>query len=157
MIRIIQPTEMSFLELDYYGREEDRVEAEASHNMTLYEAAKYSTEMSTHAHAVYKSDGINDKLLCITGVVPYSPISDKASPWLLTTKLMKKYPRDLLKWTKIFLNEWKEQWNVLENYVDSEYEQALRWAKWSGFTVYPAEPYGENGRMFNKIRIERMQ
>ena len=130
-----------FLELD--AREEEVREVRRSHDQTIYQAAKQSIEQSYEAVSVWK----DDKLLCITGIVP---IDDNVScPWLLTTNELKKHPKLLLKWTRYYVEKWNQMWPVLQNYIDAEYKESLRWAKWAGFEVY--EP--ENG--FCMIRRER--
>ena len=70
---------------------------------------------------------------------------------MLTTEKMKDHPRELLKWSKIFVESWQEEYPLLQNYVDARYAPALRWAKWLGFTIEDTFPFGPDAVPFYKI------
>lgn len=151
MFQIERTTILHIAKLIKDMRDEEIAEIWASHGVRPEDIILYLTESSRDVSTVlYKG-----KVLCITGIVPFSLISDVASPWLLTTNEMKKYPRILLKGTKFFLDKWKKEYRILENQVDARYTASLRWAKWAGFTIYDAEPYGYLQLPFHRIQIRR--
>lgn len=153
MIEFVTPNETSFKELDKYARVEEVNEVLASHNSSIYHAAKKSCRDSTYAYAV--QDRSRDCLLAIFGVHPKTLLSLVAVPWLLTTVHLREDPRPLLKYTKKMIELWLEEWPVLENFVDARYEESVRWAKWSGFEVEDPLPYGYAQLPFHRIVIRR--
>lgn len=144
-------TEAHIQELAENMRPEEVDEVYASHGQSPLEAATRCVERSTEAYTTLE-DG---RVMSITGCAPRSWMSGIGSPWLLTTNNMKKSPRHLLRHTSHFLNKWRNEYDVLINFVDARYEGSLRWAKWAGFTVHPAEPFGYLGLPFHMIEIRR--
>lgn len=130
--------------------EQQRIEVRASHGDELT-AIQDSIRLSTEAYSFEEGD----ELLAIAGLVPFSWTQGGASPWLLTSVSIKRHPVTLVKSSKILTKHWLDEWGSLVNYIDSEYAQALAWAKIVGFTVGPPEPYGVSGKMFNKIVMEK--
>lgn len=114
---------------------------------TIKECISQSIEAFTIRH--------NGKMLAITGIVSSSPMGAVASPWLLTTNTVLVHPRILLRGTQLFIKRWSENYDCLLSFIDSRYDQALRWAKWAGFTIHPPVSYGVNGELFNPIEIRR--
>lgn len=151
MHRFERVTEWHIKELAEKMRPEEVDEVYASNGDTPEEAVRRSVARSVDVFATME----DDRLMSITGCAPYSWISDRGSPWLLTTVNMKKSPRHLLRHTQVFLGKWRREYGTLINFVDARYEQSLRWAKWAGFTIHPAEPFGFLGLPFHKIEIKR--
>ena len=133
------------------ARKEEVEEVAASHGTDIRTAAKDSLDRSEHYCAFYK----DDKLLCLTGVIPYSELSDTAVPWMLSTNELTKHPRDLVYYSKQLIGKWLEEWPKLENYIDARYTKSLNWAKHVGFTIHDPMPYGVEGRLFHKITMEK--
>lgn len=146
---ILPATEEDAVELGQSMREEQRIEVLRSHGLTPAEAAVESLQHSEEAWTFRQ----NETLLGIAGVVPQTLVGGRASPWLLTTRV--PAPRLLLSCTKPVLERWLGRWDVLENYIDAEYTASLRWAKWAGFTIFPAVPYGASGTLFHRIQIRK--
>lgn len=146
MVRLVPVKEEDYRELQLYARPEEVNEVWASHLMTVEEAAKMSVENSKEAYSAF----FGNTLLCMTGICPLN--SFEAIPWLLTTRDMPKHPRKLLRYTKLLLKRWSEEWDVLANWVDARYEQSLRWAKHTGFRVSEVpEAFGPLNLPFYKI------
>lgn len=131
-------------------RDGDRKECLDILGLSPYNAVKQSVLQSEEAYT-----GWRDGILGIIGVVPPSLLGDTAQPWMLTTNQLTKSPRVILKFTKPFIKRWLERYPRLVNYVDAEYTAALRWAKWSGFTIHEPAPYGANNILCCKIEIRR--
>lgn len=117
------------------------------------QAIERSVRMSAEAVSIWSPAG---QLLGITGVQPFTLLGGAASPWLLNTSGMRRHPRQLLVGTKILLKRWRSQYRLLVNYIDADYEEALRWARWAGFTVFDACPrHGVSGApMFCRIEMK---
>ena len=151
-MEFVAPDERHVLQLAENMREEEIREIYAASGEGPYSAISQALQVSEEAHAAVDDDGT---LLAITGVIPWSGlwVRTTAVPWLLTTQALPSRPRNLLRGTKIFVDKWKDTFPVLFNHVDARYEQSVRWAKWAGFTVHPAVPYGFLGLPFHKIEI----
>ncbi len=111
-----------------------------------------SLEKSDEAWSVFDEEG----LICIFGISSVSILSDRAVPWFLTTKLIDKHKKTLLYLTKIGLTYWLGKYSTLENYVPQEYTKAIRWLRWAGFTILPAQPIGIGGVLIHKIEMKRV-
>lgn len=151
MIKVVEPTETEIMLLAENPRPEEVEEVWASHNHDIQEAVRAGLRRSADAIGVYRDNVFQG----IVGVVPISFMGDYASPWMLTTKDVSKHPRILLGYTKKVISHWHKRWPVLENWIDARYEASIRWAKWAGFTVYEAQPYGVEQLPFHRVRSEQ--
>ena len=77
----------------------------------------------------------------------------KGVPWLLTAKIAEKYPLQYALLFRAEVRKMLERYDVLENYVDASYDQAIKLLEMVGFSVYDPEPYGRNGASFRKFRL----
>lgn len=138
-------------ELSDHLRPIERRELWASHARPAWSIIPNTIKNSAESYAVFNDD---KQLMCMTGVVPFHTdilTGGQASPWLLSTHHMQ--PRPLLQWTKLFIEKWKTEYWLLFNYIHEPYKASIRWAKWSGFKVYDAEPYGPRNELFHRIEI----
>ena len=130
-------------------RQEVKDEVYASHALQPEEIQSDVSPMSNDILALY--DG--DKLLGIAGIHRLSFLSETASPWFLSTEAVKQHPKALVLSTKEMLRKWTKEHAILVNYVPASFTDALRWAKWAGYTVYDAVPYGPFDTPFHRIEI----
>jgi hypothetical protein len=151
MLTFVEATEEHAQFLTRHLREEEVLEVQASSRREQIEDIRLSIGLSSEAWAALW----NGEVVAVLGIRPLSFLSNDACPWLLTTPEAAKHPKELLRSTKKFLNEWIQQYDVLTNYIDSRYEPSLRWAKWAGFEVFPPKPFGPFRTPFNKIEIRR--
>jgi hypothetical protein len=95
---------------------------------------------------------INDKPVCIWGVVSECLLTGRATPWLFGTDDLDKYAITFLKRCKKPLMSMLEKYDTLINYVDVRNTKAISWLKWLGFTVEEeAKPYGVKMLPFRKF------
>lgn len=77
---------------------------------------------------------------------------DVATPFLLTGhESLRVSP---IRFARIYLkelSEMKKAYSILENFVDSEYYEAVRLLKLAGFTVH--KPFAYNDRMIRKFEL----
>jgi len=66
---------------------------------------------------------------------------------------LSRSPRPFLRETRRWVSAWMEHYSALTNYVDADYEKAIRWLRWLGFTIGDPEPYGAPGAMFCRIEM----
>lgn len=92
--------------------------------------------------------------LCVFGVADASVMDQETGiPWLVGTLALSKCPRPFLRETRRWVSAWMERYSALTNYVDADYEKAIRWLRWLGFSVGIPEPYGAPGAMFCRIEM----
>ena len=117
--------------------------------VNAYDCIRASARLGGTAYAGL----VDGEVACILGVHRHTQMSTKGIPWLLTTHVVDKHPRLFLRYTRQGMEEIKQTWDfdVLENYVDARHHEAIRWLKWLGFTIHPAQPYGIMGLPFHRF------
>ena len=94
---------------------------------------------------------VDGEIAAMWGVVG-NPLGNKGMPWLMTTDTV--YKVSSLRFARVYHREVKRMlriFKVLENYVDSEYNGAVRLLDICGFSLDDPEPYGPNGRLFRRF------
>ncbi len=91
-----------------------------------------------------------DRLLCAFGIVRSL---DVGHPWLIGTEYLSGTPKAFLRGTRLRVQEWKQEYRLLTNWIDAEYPQAIRWLQWLGFTIGQPEPIGLYGAMFCRAEM----
>ena len=94
-------------------------------------------------------------IICLFGITRPSLLSEKGFPWLITTNLVKKHKKNLLKGARISIKYWLTKYESLENYIPVGLDRLLKWARWAGFTVYPAEAIGLKGKLVHRIEMRK--
>lgn len=147
-------SEATFVHAEQLGvrmRKLDAEEVRASGDLSPQEALRVSIQRSAEAWtALYKGEPF-----AMFGVSPFNPLSTHAVPWLLTREDIFKHRRELIKYSRKVAHHWLDRWPILINYMDAEHEPGLRWAKWVGFEIFPAEPYGPFGKPFHRIELRK--
>ena len=100
--------------------------------------------------------GMADDLpLCIFGVAPVSLLGRVGAPWMVGTSDIDRHAFGFLKACKGAVAEMIAPYPYLFNFVDARNDKAVRWLKWLGFTMPPAEPYGPFGLPFHRFEMKR--
>ena len=79
---------------------------------------------------------------CAWGISRATVLSDAGHPWLLGTPLLDAHPLRVLRVSRRYLSEVRDQYSYLVNYVDARNEKAVQWLGWLGFTLDPPAPWG---------------
>ena len=123
----ITPEHIDILEKEL--RDDDRLEFLASTSGDMKETMEWHIRASEESFAAVSKE---DTLLAVLGIIPFTLLSDKAVPWIMTTKELDKSPRHLIRNSKVVLDLWLRKYNYLTNIIDSRHEKAIRWVKWMG-------------------------
>lgn len=132
-------------------RQCDLDEMYALTDMNLVDRLNYSFNYSTHIWSGYEDEG---NLLGIFGVGPVgSMVSGRGCPWFIGTTYLDKYPRAMLQLPRPYLDEMRQAYPEMMNFVWSQNLPAIRWIKWLGFTVEPPQPIGYRNELFHLFRM----
>lgn len=131
-------------------RPEDVAEAEAM--MDGYTTPLDCLERSVRASLcawVALVDGVPDAMF---GVVPFEVAAlerPSALIWFVTGEGFRRHALTFARVARPVIRELFEEFGHLENHIDARYTAAVRWAKWLGFVVGPAAPFGPKGLLFH--------
>lgn len=133
-------------------RDYDRQEVWASSAKTPLQALQAGFDLSVETFTSLA----DDVPLFMYGVAPFTLLGQTGTPWLLTSQDITNHRHHLMRWSKPVLHYWsREMFPYLFNMVDARHTPALTWAKYIGFTVYPAQPFGPFKMPFHKIELRR--
>lgn len=144
-VSFVPTTKEHILECVENIREQDKAEVFAAYGHSPTEALERGT---LYGAETALADG---RVVAIFGIHTRCPLTHVGSPWMLTTYEVEKHRKLFLKYTKKLVNHWHDTHRYMFNYVDAEYVEAIRWLKWLGFTIHPAEPFGPYRAPFHKF------
>lgn len=140
---IRKPNIFDVQDLARKARLSDKIEVQAFHGNTIEECLNGTPGLYKNSY-VWE---VNGNLVCMFGVTPVD--EDRGVVWLLGTDMFDKYSRLFaVKCKKVFEDVVKD-YRYIFNYVHAQHDKSLRWLKWLGFDIHPAEPVGINGEMFH--------
>lgn len=148
-LKIIEARPEHAVEVAARLRAEDAAEVWAIGRFTPLAAVEQSLDRSMRAWA-WIEDG---QPVALFGVGVESLIGGVGRPWLLTTAGVAQHRIRLARLSLNALVRIREVRPRLENWVDARYTVCLRYLRWLGFTVHPAEPMGVFGLPFHRFEI----
>lgn len=148
--------ELNFEELDYKSasfiaaniRQADKDELWASHHFTPEQGILVARGMSLVSYAV----SIDGCMFMAFGVAPLG-YRRGVSPWMLATDDIHRFPITFYRHTRNEVARMFEAYQYLENHVDSRNVLSIRWLKWCGFKMHPAEPFGVEQLPFHRFSL----
>ena len=150
-IDITRPTQGHADYIARHLREVDRMEAWELHRLSPTMAVNGGLFLSEQSYAVL----VDDEPVLVFGVQPESMVSSTGVVWLLATDNIIKIRKQFIKRCKKVLLDLIQDYDVVYNYVYTKNTIALRWLKWLGFMIHPAEAMGATGAEFHKIEYRR--
>lgn len=149
--RIVPATPAHAAELAANMREADVAEVWAGWRHTPTEAINRSIAVSRDPLA-----GLADgRVVCIFGVASPIILSAVASPWLLGAKELPRHSRTFLRLNRLYTRHIRNEYAILENYVDARNALAIRWLRWLGFTIWEPQPFGPDQLPFHRFGAYR--
>lgn len=82
------------------------------------------------------------RVVCAWGLGTVSILGGIGGPWMLSTPLVERMPRDFLRESRRQVAEMRAAFPVLVGFVDARYRGAVRWMQWLGFVMKPPVPIG---------------
>lgn len=150
-IAIIDATYDHILQLHNDIRKEDIDEIWASSRMSPLECLEYGLNNGVTTKALL----INNKPICIWGVVTCHDLETVGVPWMLGSKELEKYALSFIRVCQEQLFEILNKYMMLTNFVDVRNKKSIKWLKWLGFDFLPPEKYGFDGELFQRFYMRR--
>ena len=97
----------------------------------------------------------DDTPLCIFGVTPIAMLGAVGAPWMVGTDDIDQHARGFVKACRGAVQQIFAPYDHLMNFVDARNLRAIRWLKWLGFEIFPAEPMGHEHRLFHRFEMKR--
>jgi hypothetical protein len=147
--RLFLPTEDRLNALEQHANPRDVAEVLATTGWSFKRALRISVESSPSPYMIL---GPRRQVLAAIGVSQGSVLDDEGIPWMLGTDEVPQHRKALLKASKAWVEYQKPLYSALRNVVPADYPEAIRWLKWLGFDILPAEPLGNAGAMLHKVQ-----
>jgi hypothetical protein len=148
-VEFLRPTKEDLCVIADNMREADRNEIWASHR-SLPLAAITRGSKNSELCAVARIEGVP---CAIVGMVSSDILTGAGVPWMLGTDHLMKHQSALLRESPAIINDMLSVCERLYNYVHIGNKASIRWLKWLGFEMQPAEPYGISGDLFYKFEM----
>jgi hypothetical protein len=131
-------------------RQPDVRELQAVHgqDVVLQDCLRAAVLASEICHVAVSASG---EPVAVLGLAPVSLLDGRASPWLLGTDAMERYPRDIVVLGRQAVKRWGARYDQLFNYVDARNLKSIAWLKHIGFQVFDPQPYGLQGEPFHRF------
>jgi hypothetical protein len=113
----------------------------------LYDSLKYSIFVLTVVN--------KDEPVAMFGINPSSLMGKKAVVWMLASDGLEKIKIRFLKHSREFISLMLSYYPYLHNYVDDRNKASIAWLLFCGAKMFPAEPYGVEGKLFRHFEFER--
>ena len=99
---------------------------------------------------------INRVPVCMFGATPYSEMGGIGVPWMVTSTGLDSLgaQKALLRHSRPGVDELRRQYPVLVNVVHEGNAAAIRWLRWCGFKIHPAQAMGPDKAMFHPFVLE---
>lgn len=110
-------------------RDGDVAEIAVSLGVSPAQAIQSAIKKSRHS-ATALADG---EPMAIFGVVTPTVMSSVASPWILSSSIVEKHKRAYMRMSKAMVEDWRKQYRVMQQLIDSRYHEAIKWVEWLGF------------------------
>ena len=130
-------------------RDEDQIEIVAAGGVSIEEV------IGSMGHLIDQSYvwEVNGEVICLFGITPDETNEDVGIAWLLSTKGFNRYAFEFAGRCKDVFNPLAREFKYIYNYIHEENKLSIKWLKWLGFDILPAEPIGNKGANFHKFEM----
>lgn len=153
MIDLRVPTKKDIEFLCEHIRMDDLKEQQAWSPLSIYDELCFGREESCPVATLL----LNGKVAGMWGVIDTSTGGTlglkEGGAWLLTTRVVERFPKLFWRASLILLEALLKEWDVLYNYMDVRHSKAIRWGWRLGFQFEEPESCGLNGEDFVKFTI----
>ena len=149
-VQLVKPVLDDLGYLAQHLRDADRQELAAVHGVGLdllrcLQTAVRSSEEAWVAVTAYGEP------IAVFGLAPVSLLGGIGCPWMLGTDVVDLYAREVVRLSRQHVARWSRRYSLLFNYVDARNLRSIEWLRHTGFTILPAQPYGQHGEPFHRF------
>ena len=130
-------------------RQADQLEVGLSHGDSPLEAISRAVAASRWAMSLI----CDDKHVCAFGVAGRF-MATTAAPWMLGTDEVLRNKSTVAQVSRKAIPIMRQGVKLLENYTHVDNLISIKWLRWLGFRIEPAERYGNPGGMFHRFHME---
>lgn len=152
VVRFDTPTIEGVMSVADNMRQADVVEVWASGRMTPFDALQKSIIASKFSTMVW----VDNTPCAVFGLVVRDMLSGAGVPWMLGADSVLDHKRDILKHSRIGVDQMLDVCPNLYNYVHTENTVSIRWLRWLGFEIDETKPHGIGGELFHRFHYERV-
>lgn len=145
-MQILPATEAHCLALAERMRPADAREVMRSGGNTPVDAVVLSMQASQEAWAALEDGAV----LAVFGVVPLAGVG---VCWSLTSTEVDARPLTFWRASKEVIRDLRTRWPHLFNFIDADYDAAIRWARRLGFSVSEPVPFGVAQLPFCRVEL----
>lgn len=113
---------------------------------------QYAVRVSTSCWTIMSGD---DEPVGLFGVGAVSMIGGIGSPWMLSTDGLLPIAKSFLKGCPEYIEKMLNDFDKLQNVIDTRNTVSIRWLKWLGFDMLDPQPYGPFQVPFHVFKMER--
>lgn len=132
-------------------RKADMAEVWASGHYTPEEAIRAGLTQRGKSATVW----INSEPVAILGVVTPSLLSSTGIPWMLGSRSLTKYGRQILTGGRLIVDDMTKDHSLLVNYVHAKNKSSVRWLTWLGFELHDPVPFGKEKELFHRFEMRK--
>lgn len=131
MLAVVEANEDDCADMAEHIRKRDKRELMSAHGHDDIEKIMLeSIKLSEFAYAARDEEG---RLICMFGFALVPPFEkNAATAWFISAKAIRFHTREFIRKCRE-LYPLAENYDVIFNWVDSRYTEALRWVEWLGF------------------------
>jgi GNAT superfamily N-acetyltransferase len=96
---------------------------------------------------------IDGEVAALVGLAADSMLGGVGAPWLLTGHPVNRHRKLFLQETHRGVARMRAELPRLANHVHADYAEAIRWLRWLGFAIGPAQPRGPHLAPFRRFSI----
>ncbi len=155
--KYIAATARDIAHLAAHLRQSDINEMTAKHgdNVDVLEVIRMSIFLTPNAK-IRVSDTTGEAIAAL-GIAPLDSHKGIGLPWMVGTDAVGEYPAAFIIEGREFVERGLHHFKMLENYVDARNLKSISWLRKIGFTIHPAEPFGEKGELFHRFTAVRVE
>lgn len=133
------------------AREADRRELWALARATPGQCLRYGL---AHSRAVF-TGRVDGEPVCMFGATPRDLLLGIGVPWMVGTDRLRSWPaqKALLSLSRPCVEAMRAEFPHLVNVVHGDNAAAIRWLRWLGFSIHPAQPYGPDREPFHLFTL----
>lgn len=132
-------------------RDADRQEVYAATGTDRYlRLLTASIASSQAAFSVWTHDMVP---VALFGASYRNALTDHGTLWLVATDELARHWREFCRRTREYLYELVKSPAIMTNWIDARNDKALRYIRWLGAEVAPAQPFGPFGLPFHRFEL----